>query len=178
MSLLFCALGADVLAIDEVQKYTDCLAYLAEAFGLEQLTARCLSLYELGEPEYQDAFDLVAFCGVIYHVTDPILALRHVFNALRDGGTCLLETQASAGAGCSAEYWGPTRFGPGRAEDQSRSGWNWFVPTEAALMQMMRDVGFRQVRCCRGPGDRLLAAAVREAHVDMLRAGLSRPGVR
>jgi 2-polyprenyl-3-methyl-5-hydroxy-6-metoxy-1,4-benzoquinol methylase len=179
LSLLLCAMGAErVVAIEEVRKYADCVSELAHMFGLDQLEARRLSLYELGADEFQDAFDVVALCGVIYHVTDPVLALRHAFNALRDGGTCLVETQMADRPGAVLEYWGPRRFGAGTAEALDRSGWNWFVPTEEALAGIMEDVGFRDVRCCRAPASRLLAAGVRHEHADMLRAGLSVPGVR
>jgi 2-polyprenyl-3-methyl-5-hydroxy-6-metoxy-1,4-benzoquinol methylase len=179
LSLLLCAMGAEVLAIEEVRKYADCVDYLAAAFGVTALAARPMSLYGLDAAEFQDAFDLVSFCGVVYHLTDPVLALRYVFNALRDGGTCLVETQRSDLDGRVVEYWGPTRYGTaGSAEELNRSGWNWFVPTEAALVQMMQDVGFRDVRCCHAPNNRLLAAGKRHEHVDMLRAGLSVPSVR
>jgi 2-polyprenyl-3-methyl-5-hydroxy-6-metoxy-1,4-benzoquinol methylase len=159
-SLLLAAMGAEVVAIDEVRKYTDCLAYLKHAFALDNLEVRHLSLYYLTGAELQDRFDIVLFAGVLYHVTDPIVALRLTFNCLRDGGTCLLETTGFRHRQPLISY--------------ARRRWNWFDLSPAALAQMMSDVGYRQVRLGRvTPEDRLYAVARRETHVDMRRDGLS-----
>ncbi len=93
-SLLLAAMGADVVAIEEVRKYVDALTYLRDSFGVSNLEPRRLSLYECSGPEFQDRFDLVLYAGVLYHVTDPVLSLRIVFDSLRDSGVCLLETAA------------------------------------------------------------------------------------
>jgi SAM-dependent methyltransferase len=172
-SLLFCALGAQVVAIEEVRKYTDCLSYLKRAFNVERLDARNLSLYECTAPEYQDAFDIVFFAGVLYHISDPVLALRITFNALKDGGTCLVETMCTKSARRIVEYWGPDAF----LTRGVRSGWNWFVPSPSALAQMMADVGFEDVQV-HVRGDRAYAAGTRRSHVDIMRAGLSVRNIR
>ena len=164
-SLLLCAMGAEVVAVDEVKKYTDCLAYLKHAFALDNLEVRHGSLYELTAPELQDRFDLVLFAGVLYHVTDPIVALRITFNCLRDGGRCLLET---TGFDCRRPLI-----------SYQRRRWNWFDLSPPALSRMMADVGYRQVRVGRVThDDRLYAVARRESHVDMRRDGLSVSGLR
>lgn len=179
MSLLLVAMGAEVVAIDEVRKYVECVEFLARSFGVaDRLRAEARSLYDLDGDRWQDAFDFVILSGVIYHVSDPVIALRRVFNCLRNGGTCLLETFASPRPGRLLEYAGPTSLGPGRAEDLDRSGWNWFVPTAGALAQMLEDVGFGDVRLGSLQGRRLVASARRATHVDVLRAGLSVPEIR
>src|SRR5215469_4899550 len=66
-SLLLAAMGAHVVAIEEVKKYIDCLQYMAHAFKLDSLEARSLSLYDCSSAEFQDAFDIVLFPGVLYH---------------------------------------------------------------------------------------------------------------
>jgi 2-polyprenyl-3-methyl-5-hydroxy-6-metoxy-1,4-benzoquinol methylase len=78
--------AAEVVAIDEVKKYVECLQFLKKSFAIDNLEPRHLSLYDLVDPAFQDRFDLVLFAGVLYHVTDPIVALRITFNCLRDGG--------------------------------------------------------------------------------------------
>ena len=87
-------MGAKVVAIEEVAKYVDCLKYIRDAFDLENLEPRRLSLYDLTADEFQDAFDIVLFAGVLYHLSDPVLGLRITFDALKPGGTVLLETAA------------------------------------------------------------------------------------
>ncbi len=178
-SLLLSAMGAQVTAIEEVRKYADAAAYLGSSFGVDTLAVHNSSLFDLGREEFQDKFDYIMYSGVIYHVTDPIISLRHVFNALKDGGTALVETYASVATDNILEYEGPGVFSGGSEEELNRRGWNWFVPSVSCLSQMVADVGFDNVRNSGlMDGNRCLATGVRTEHRDMLRAGLSVPGVR
>ncbi len=177
-SLLLHAMGAEVYAIEEVRKYADCAGYLADAFGLERLQVENLSLYDLGRDDLQDRFDIVLFAGVLYHVTDPVIALRHTFNVLKDGGTCLVETAAIPALRQSLEYEGPTLFAERDAKGKSRGGWNWFVPSTRTLARMMADVGYTDVRTRGLVAGRAFAVGKRQRHVDILRAGLSVRDVR
>ena len=95
-SLILAQMGASVVAIEEVRKYVDCLEYLRDSFGVSNLEPRNLSLYDLTGDEFQDAFDIVLFGGVLYHLSDPVLGARITFDALRDQGICLLETAVGA----------------------------------------------------------------------------------
>lgn len=179
-SLAFAAMGAEVVAIEEVNKYVDALTYLKDAFEVNNLEVRNLSLYECTTPEFQDQFDYVLFAGVLYHLTDPILGLRVVFNSLRDGGLCLLETAAIPAKGPTLRYEGPNVLWGGDANQLARSGWNWFLPSTTTLVNMMRDVGFDSIRAPHRvtSAGRQFAVAKRIRHVDILRAGLSSPGIR
>ncbi len=176
-SLLMCAMGAHVVAVEEVKKYIDCLSYLKYAFNLERLEPRNLSLYECTSPDLQDSFDFVLFAGVLYHVTDPILALRIPFNCLKDGGKCIIETAVTHTRKKVLAYEGPGVFGDGSQADLSRSGWNWFSPSPTTLEQMMADVGFTGIRLSKviasSAGTRILALGVRDTHTDIMRGGLS-----
>lgn len=178
-SLLLAAMGAEVVAIEEVRKYVEALRFLGEAFAIRNLQAYPLSLYDLTDAAFQDRFDFVLFSGVIYHLTDPVLGARIAFNTLKDGGSCLVETLGSPGSGSTVEYWGPSVAGEGSREDLSRAGWNWFVPTPPALQQMLLDVGFAEVETTELlPTHRICAVARRETHRDMTRAGLSAREIR
>jgi len=177
--LALAAMGAEVVALEEVRKYATCAQDLANAFGLQdQIRVLPMSLYELTSSEHQDAYDYVLFAGVIYHLTDPVLALRHCFNALRDGGTCLIETAGIETDASTCAYEGAGVFYTGSQAEMNRSGWNWFLPSALALRRMIADIGFSD-GLVEGPLDnRLLAWASRDTHRDMLRAGLSVPSVR
>ncbi len=164
-SLLLCAMGADVHAIDEVRKYADCLNFLAGAFCLERLRAEHCSLYQCATPDFEDRFDLVLFAGVLYHVTDPILALRISYNCLRDGGICLLETTGYENSEPMISY--------------ERRRWNWFDLSPPALSLMMSDVGYIKVQTGEVTADRrLYAVGERDRFKEMRRDGLSNPDVR
>lgn len=42
--------------------------------------------------DFNYTFDIIQFLGVLYHLENPILALRNARNAVHDGGVMLLET--------------------------------------------------------------------------------------
>ena len=178
-SLALAAMGAQVVALEEVRKYAACAQDIANAFGLQsQVRVLPISLYDLTDDEHQDAYDYVLFAGVLYHLTDPVLALRLCFNALRDGGTCLIETAGIDDGASTCRYEGAGVFHAGSQAELNRSGWNWFLPSPLALRRMIADVGFADARVDGPLDNRLLAWARRDTHTDMLRAGLSVPGVR
>jgi 2-polyprenyl-3-methyl-5-hydroxy-6-metoxy-1,4-benzoquinol methylase len=177
-SLLLCALGASVVAVEEVKKYAEAVRYLKRAFGLKNLEVRHTSLFDCTTSEFQDVFDFVLFAGVLYHVTDPILALRITFNCLKEGGRCLLETYALDSSEPMVEYQGAGVLGPGSEEDLNRGGWNWFVPSPATLCRMMGDVGYQGIIVSEVVGARALAVGTRNQHCDMMRGGLSVRAIR
>jgi hypothetical protein len=117
--------------------------------------------------------DFVLFAGVVYHVTDPILALRITFDCLKDVGKCLLETYSLESKDSVVECQGSGLVGPGSEEELNRGGWNWFVPSPAALRRMMCDVGYQEVTVGEVIAARAFAVGTRSRHVDMMRGGLS-----
>lgn len=176
-SLLLTALGARVAAIEEVRKYSDAADFLRLAFAAQGLEVFCASIYDL--PEFEaigERFDFALFAGVLYHLSDPLLALRILYGALRPGGQLLIETAGYEDDLPTLRYEGPTVFVRGGDEaSRTRRGWNWFIPSTSALTQMLVDVGFEAVDVTGGgSGGRLVARATRgEAWRDMMRAGLS-----
>jgi 2-polyprenyl-3-methyl-5-hydroxy-6-metoxy-1,4-benzoquinol methylase len=175
-SLLLAAMGAEVVAVEEVKKYVDCLSYLRDAFGVENLHPRNLSLYALTDDEFQDAFDIVLFSGVLYHLSDPVLGMRLTFNAVRPGGVVLLETAAARSEDRILEY-------AGKNQAKRKFGANWFVPSPLVVTEMMDEVGYTDIRTAiqrnrHRPHSRVLAVGKKQKQVDMLRAGLSVPTIR
>ncbi len=86
------------------------------------------------------AFDLVLFLGVLYHVTDPLGALRNVRRLCAQGGRLILETEADL-------LWTRTpalAFYPGAELSGDPS--NWFAPNVPALLGMLATAGFREPR--------------------------------
>jgi SAM-dependent methyltransferase len=161
-SLLLSAMGAEVVAIEEVRKYVEAVAYLKEAFGIDGLEVRNTSLFECSTDDFIETFDIVLFAGVLFHV-------RIIFGSLRDGGVCLLETAADPSRRSILAYKGPGPLQPTGV----RPSWSWMVPSVPALTAMMGDVGFDQIRTERARADRAFAVGRRSRYTDMLRAGLS-----
>ena len=177
-ALLLAAMGADVVAVEEVRKYVDCVEYLKQCFGVDNLQVENRSLYSLDDEGFRDRFDIVLYSGVLYHVSDPVLSLRIVFNCLKDGGTCLLETMAVGGSRSCCVYEGARHTLDRPKEQEPRVGWNWFVPSLEAVRRMMIDVGFNVRQATLHKEDRALVLGTRTQHMDMLRAGLSNRHVR
>lgn len=176
-SLLLNAMGAEVLAIEEVKKYVDCLEYIKQSFNLKNFETRNLSLYECAKNEFYNRFDIVLFAGVLYHLTDPVLALRITFDCLKDGGICLLETAVEKSDKKILSYKGPTEFTRGTKKELNRQGWNWFFPSPKTLSQMMSDVGYEDILLSNIIHGRAFAVGKRKRHVDMMRSGLSVRGI-
>jgi 2-polyprenyl-3-methyl-5-hydroxy-6-metoxy-1,4-benzoquinol methylase len=175
-SCLMAAMGAEVIAVEEVKKYVECLNYLRDAFEIENLTPINMSLYDLTADEFQDAFDFVLFGGVLYHLSDPIIGMRITFNVLKPGGVCMLETAVARSDKRICEY-------AGKDEANRGAGANWFFPTPPVVDAMMEEVGYQSVRhqlqrAPNAPHDRVTAVGRKVKQVDMLRAGLSVPDIR
>ena len=65
-------------------KYSMFTRFVSDSYQLPvQAVAR--SLYELEIEALHEAFDIVYFPGVLYHLSDPLLALRILYNRLKIG---------------------------------------------------------------------------------------------
>lgn len=177
-ALLMAGLGATVVAIEEVRKYVETVNFLADVFNVgDRLACVPESLYEF-LPKHADSFDVILYAGVIYHVTDPLLSLREVFGALKNGGRCFVETHGIDHPENMCRYEGP-RFFHTAGGDLSRGGWNYFIPSSSCLQYWCLDAGFAEANIA--PTDhesRLYGMARRDQFTDILRAGLSLRHVR
>ena len=89
-------------------------------------------------PERVGVFDLVLFLGVLYHLRHPLLALEQIFSVT--GKQLILETHTDM-------LWS-TRpamvFYPGA--ELYGDPTNWWGPNPAAVVAMLKSVGFRKVQ--------------------------------
>ena len=173
-SLLLAAMGAQVVAIEEIKMYANCAEFLRHAFDVQGLEIRQTSLFDCTGKEYQDSFDYVLFAGVLHHLSDPKLAMRITFNCLKDGGQCLLETlsfdhdrkilarRAEEAAGNSERPW----------------GWHWLLFTPPTLEQMMQLVGYEIAHRCAVLDGRTFVVGRRNHHVGFRRSGFSVRDIR
>lgn len=179
-ALLLETLGAHVDTIEEVTKYAETTRYLVRSFGKEaRIDVHNVSLYECDDPAWQDKFDVVYFPGVLYHLSDPVLALRILYNALRIGGTILVETMGYDSEEPLCIYEGSQVFGAGEAESLNRGGWNWFVPSALALERMLYAAGFDAIRTVYSDNrKRIYAYAEKTRMVGITKAGLAKKTIR
>jgi tRNA (mo5U34)-methyltransferase len=118
--------------------------YRADWFGFDQLKTLLnsrveylrASVYEL-PAKLTEQFDIVAFCGVLYHLRHPLLALDIVRTFT--SGRALIETAvcdrfvSGAGSVPLVLYH--------RLDDLNGDGSNWFEPSVAALTDWCRSCG-------------------------------------
>lgn len=124
-TLLLAQLGCKVFAIEEVKKYAEMSSFLAKSFGIEdQVTIESMSIYNCNSAEFYDRFDMVYFPGVVYHLSDPVLALRTLFNSLKIGGVILIESAGINREEPFCRFDGSLKYGSGTRTRLNRSGWN------------------------------------------------------
>ena len=164
--LALAGMGAEMSAIEEHKGSAAAANRLCELGGCDvKITSD--SLYTENK-DWCQKFDVVYISGVIYHVTDPMLALRICFSYLADGGRIVVETKASSLEGSYCEYAGTLE-----------KGWNWYAPTKDALGRWMVDAGFSSdsVNLLVRNNGRLLAVATKPGQKELPeKSGFSRPG--
>lgn len=113
-------------------------------FAREQLGSRVEAI--VGDFNTTDAgtFDIVLFLGVLYHVEDPLGALRRVRGFARE--LAVIETVATHIEGHDRPL---VEFFPGEELDGDVS--NWWAPNEAALHGLCRAAGFTKVETVARP---------------------------
>lgn len=88
-------------------------------------------------PDKIGTFDVVLYLGVLYHMRHPMLALEKVFSVTRD--LLILETVVDL----VWTRYPALRFYP--ADELAGDPSNWFGPNPAAVVGMLKVVGFRKV---------------------------------
>lgn len=97
-------------------------------------------------PERVGTFDVVLFCGVLYHVRHPLRTLEGVARLATD--TLIVETHLDA-----RHSQRPTMvFYP--STELNGDGSNWWGPNRPCVEAMLRDVGFRTVEFIASPAAR------------------------
>lgn len=109
-------------------------------------------LGEIGE------WDVVLYLGVLYHMEDPMRALRRLHSVT--GTSAIIETESVVIPTHQDEaLW---RFFPGAELNHDIS--NWWAPNMAGLVGALRSVGFSEITVVQGPPEELLAVATAVNH--------------
>lgn len=172
-TLLLSTLANNVFAIEEVKKYAEMTSYLVKSFGMnDRVVVKPLSIYDCNSEEFYDRFDIVHFPGVIYHLSDPLLALRILFNSLKVEGIILVESAGINREEALCTFEGSLIYHSGNKERLNRGGWNWFKPSPSALYRMMKEAGFDEIQTHWYQG-RVYGYGKKLAQVSICKAGLS-----
>eukprot|EP00435_Cladocopium_sp_Y103_P074404 s88_g48.t1 len=154
------SLGAShIVSVEEAVKYSLFTQYVSDSYQLPVQTIS-RSLYELEVQEMQEAFDIVYFPGVLYHLSDPMMALRILYNRLKVGGIIIVETMI------------PMPFAELAYDRITGTGNNYFTCGPKVLGEWLEDVGFTSIVV--GQLRRTEAIARKEKRESMKQAGLAR----
>ena len=152
----------DVLAVDARAEHVADTTLIRDALRLPKLRVMHSDVHAL-QPAALGRFDLVLMLGLIYHLEDPIGALRVAHALTRNA--CIVETQVVPGLSGMVDY-GSYRFvrplkgsfgiidetdythGP----EASTTG-ICLVPSVEALFWIMRKIGFARVELVPPPAD-------------------------
>jgi tRNA (mo5U34)-methyltransferase len=96
------------------------------------------------DPPTLGVYDVVLFLGVVYHMDEPLTALRRLRTVTK--GLAVVESQAFGGPGLDDLPYLRFHAGSELADDPS----NWYVPTEAGLHALCLGAGFSRVHTVSG----------------------------
>ncbi len=152
----------EVLGVDARQEHIDDCSLIGRAYGLNNLRTLRSDLFDL-DPGRIGQFDITVLFGLLYHVEDPVGALR-VARALTRK-VCVVETQIAPGLNGYMD-WGSHQYvkpiqGSFAVIDESDEfhGPEMSVtgiclcPSLDALMWIMKKVGFARVELITPPAD-------------------------
>jgi len=177
-TLMLCALGANVFAIDTRSKAIEMASFLKDSFGLsEKIKFENRSIYNFNDEKYYDEFDLIYYPGVIYHVSDPVISLRLLYNTCKINGTILIETAGIINDQPLIKFVPGYNKEPKYNHDSkhweySRRQWSWFVPSASALYNLIYEAGWREIKV-KQTGHKIYAYARKTDFVKIRRDGLS-----
>jgi tRNA (mo5U34)-methyltransferase len=147
--------GADVLAIDARDEHVADTTLIRNIYGKTNLRVEKLQVDDL-KREIHGQFDIVLMFGLLYHLEDPVRALRRAREVTRK--VCLLETQVAPGMTGVIDYGSYLYTKPlmgafgivdetqeTHGSEASMSG-ICLVPSLEGLLWLMNKVGFVNVQ--------------------------------
>ena len=106
-----------------------------EALGSKALYRPDVSVYDLPRIFPERDFDIVLFCGIYYHLRDPLLALSRLRQAMKPGGVIVVEGEVTLDrTTCAAQFFYKNKH----SNDPS----NWWVPTIRCLHEWLESSYF------------------------------------
>lgn len=136
-ALLLAALGASVTAIEEVPLYAEIAGWLSSSFGSD-MTVHNMSIdvWATRFSFHPGSFDMIYNCGVIYHLRDILTGINNCYLFLKKDANMFMKTMVCDDLSnfkqeAVLEYRG-----------LSIPGYNWFMPSIKAVLEICRDIGF------------------------------------
>jgi len=130
---------------------------VSDLAGLRNTSFELRNLFDL-DPQRDGVFDLTLFLGILYHLEDPVRALKKA--RAMTGEMCVIETQVAHPSPPLSYMWGPdpnprsgSAIAVGRLDEHhaAEGGAVVLVPTLEALFDLLDAVGFKNVRQAEPP---------------------------
>lgn len=144
--------GADyVLGVDVVDRYIEQASFVKWVLGLDNVEFRKRSVYDL-DAEVDGTFDVTLCFGLLYHLENPVLAMRKLGGITSQ--LMLVDTRTlPMPAGDRRALWRMSEAPDIQSGDRPKTTTNlWrdrnyvqFEPTNSAVRRLLRRVGFDQV---------------------------------
>ena len=126
--------AAFVLGIGPEDPDSSGFNYLKNRTGIKNVEYRLGSTYDLAKQNL-GTFDTVLFCGVLYHLRYPILALDQIASVC--SGDLYIETEIDENLAAGIPLW---KFH--RLNDLTSDYSNWFTPNSTAVVEATQSAGF------------------------------------
>lgn len=132
--------GAEaVLGVDASAENIDQARLVARLIGLDRVSYDVANAYDISSAS-PGAFDVTFFIGILYHLDKPMLAVERLYDATRE--LAVVDTQLS---GARSPMLRLEHDDVSYYHNQSHANSFALIPSEAAVVAMLRAAGFRQV---------------------------------
>lgn len=121
-----------VLGLEPSVQHYYCFKSLNAMAGFDNMEIDLLGVEHLHL--FEGCFDVIFLMGIIYHRPSPVDTLRNIYQALKPGGTLILESQGIAGNE-------PVALFPEKT--YAKVPGTYFVPTPTCLRNWMQRAGFQ-----------------------------------
>ena len=153
-----------VLGVDGQRQHVRQGLFVRKVLGLE-VEFRRLNVYELS-PRNVGQFDITLALGLLYHLKHPILALENLYRVTKEllvietaimpaNQTPASSTYAFGAAEVTLHPLVYVENSPGAKEQV----YNWFLPGVSALLALLRNAGFTDVKLIEEKADRAIVVA-------------------
>jgi tRNA (mo5U34)-methyltransferase len=156
--------GFEVVGVDARADHVADATLVAQACGITNARFRTADVHSL-LPGRDGRHDLVLCLGLLYHLENPVGALRTARALTADGGLCVIETQIAPGLSGNLDYGHHTFVKPMQGSfaivdesdethgpETSTTG-ICLVPSLDALQWILRKVGFANIGVLAPPAD-------------------------
>ena len=133
--------ATSVFAMDKERRETFYVAKEALKSYVE-FANECVECEDAFSP---NEFDVVLFLGVLYHLQNPLIALKNLHTWLKPGGVLIVETAVSVDFDADkrplmefCETYLP--------DDERKDATNWWYPNRSCVEALLRTAGFKDIQ--------------------------------